>query len=237
MRKNIAPLFIMIAVIILSSTTLFLYMPSSTQAPKPVNGVLDLSGWSFEKDGMVSLKGEWSFYFNRFFDHDDFMSGVDALPSPVEVPSTKKSMASHKPFSEDTFYGTMRLIIKLPEGRKTYGLRSDIILTSYQLYIDGDFHGEVGQTGTGRESSVPYYDKLVAYFQPNGNEVELIYHTSDFTAEDCTIAAPRIGLADQVSREAQLGLGRDLFLFGMLLIMGIYHFGLYIMRLKDRAPL
>lgn len=237
MKKRIAPLFILIAIIILSSTTLFLYMPSSAQAPKPVNGVLDLSNWSFGKDGMISLKGEWSFYFNRFFSHADFVSGVDVLPAPVEIPSTKESMASHKPFAEETFYGTMRLVIKLPEGKKTYGLRSDIMLTSYQLYIDGDFHGEVGQAGTDLESSVPYYDKLITYFQPNRNEVELIYHVSDFTAQDCTIAAPRFGLADQVSREAQMGLGRDLFLFGMLLIMGIYHFGLYIMRLKDRAPL
>jgi diguanylate cyclase (GGDEF)-like protein len=227
----------MIAIIILSSTTLFLYMPTSAKAPKPVNGVLDLSGWSFEKNGIVGLKGEWSFYFNRFFNHEDFVKGVDVLPTPVEIPSTKESMASLKPFAENTFYGTMRLVIKLPEKTKTYGLRSDIILTSFQLYIDGSFYGEVGKTGTGRESSVPYYDKLTTYFQPNSNEVEIIYHTSDFTAKDCTIAAPRIGLADDISREAQMGLGRDLFLFGMLLIMGIYHFGLYIMRLKDRAPL
>lgn len=237
MRKRIAPLFIMIAIIILSSTMLFLYMPSAAQAPRPVNGVLDLSSWSFERDGIVSLKGEWSFYFNRFLNHEDFVSGADALPSPVEIPSTKESMASRKPFLENTFYGTMRLVIKLPDGKKTYGLRSDIMLTSYQLYIDGGFNGGVGTTGTDQESSVPYYNKLTTYFQPNGNEVELIYHTSDFTAKDCTIAAPRIGLADQISWEAQLGLGRDLFLFGMLLIMGIYHFGLYIMRLRDRAPL
>ncbi|WP_282434387.1 hypothetical protein [Desulfosporosinus orientis] len=33
---------------------------------------------------------------------------------------------------------------------------------------------------------------------PESNEVELIYHTSDFTAQDCTIVAPRIGLAFQL---------------------------------------
>jgi diguanylate cyclase (GGDEF)-like protein len=227
----------MIAIIILSSATLFLNEPTAVQAPKPVNGILDLSGWLFEKDGIVSLKGEWSFYFNHFYDHEDFIQGVDILPAPVEVPSTMKSMAPLKPFEENTFYGTMRLVIKLPDDEKTYGLRSDIILTSFQLYVDGTLSGEVGKAGTSEQTSVPYYDKLTTYFQPENNEVELIYHTSDFTAKDCTIAAPRIGLADQISREAQLGMGRDLFLFGMLLIMGIYHFGLYIMRLKDRAPL
>ena len=34
-----------------------------------------------------------------------------------------------------------------------------------------------------------------------------------------------------------MGMGRDLFLFGMLLIMGIYHLGLYLMRTKNKASL
>ena len=94
----------------------------------------------------------------------------------------------------------------------------------------------MGRVGTSSENSVPFYNILTAYFKPDSNEVELIYHTSDFSAEDNAIAAPKIGLATQIAREEQLGLGRDLFLFGMLLIMGIYHFGLFIMRSKDRAP-
>ncbi|MCB8815234.1 sensor domain-containing diguanylate cyclase [Desulfosporosinus shakirovi] len=237
MRKKIAPIFAIIGLIILLSATLLLHKPTVAQPPKPINGVLDLSNWSFEKNGIVSLEGAWSFYFNRFLTHDDFVQGVEVVPSPIEITSTKESMARFKPFAENKFYGTLRLVIKLPEGRSTYGLRTDIILTSFKLYIDGNLHGEVGKVGTCRENSVPYYNILTTYFNPESNEVELIYHTSDFTAEDCTIVAPKIGLASQITQAVQLGLGRDLFLFGMLLIMGIYHFGLYIMRTKDRAPL
>lgn len=237
MRKKIPPIFLVIALIILLSATFFLNKPTAAQPPKPINGVLDLSNWSFEKNGIVSLEGAWSFYFNRFLTHEDFVKGVDVMPTPIEIPSTKESMARIKPFAENKFYGTMRLVIKLPEGKKTYGLRTDIILTSFKLYIDGNLQGEVGKVGTSRENSVPYYNIVTTYFNPESNEVELIYHTSDFTAEDCTIVAPKIGLASQISKEVQLGLGRDLFLFGMLLIMGIYHFGLYFMRPKDRAPL
>ncbi|EGW37442.1 diguanylate cyclase [Desulfosporosinus sp. OT] len=237
MRKKIAPILAIIALIILLSPSLFLNKPTAAQPPKPINGVLDLSNWSFEKNGIVSLEGAWSFYFNRFLTHEDFVKGVDVIPIPLEIPSTKESMARFKPFAGNKFYGTMRLVIKLPEGAKTYGLRTDIILTSFKLYIDGIPHGEVGKVGTSRENSVPYYNIHTTYFNPESNEVELIYHTSDFTAEDCTIVAPKIGLASQISQKVQLGLGRDLFLFGMLLIMGIYHLGLYIMRTKDRAPL
>ncbi|HWQ42027.1 MAG TPA: diguanylate cyclase [Desulfosporosinus sp.] len=237
MRKKIAAILVVIALIILSSATLFLNKSTAAQPPKPSNGVLDLSNWSFEKDGIVSLAGTWSFYFNRFLTHEDFVQGQEVMPTPLEIPSTQESMAPIKPFAENKFYGTLRLVIKLPEGKQTYGLRTDIILTAFKLYIDGNLQGEVGRVGTSGEKSVPYYNILTTYFNPESNEVELIYHTSDFTAQDCTMVAPKIGLASQISRQVQLGLGRDLFLFGMLLIMAIYHFGLYIMRTKDRAPL
>ncbi len=235
MTKKIV-LIVIVVVISILLILLFFNESTASQPPKPAEGVLDLSGWSFEDNGIVSLAGEWSFYYNQLLTHEDFENGVDALPSPIEIPSTKKRMALSKPFADDKFYGTMRLVIKLPDSIKAYGLRTDIILTAYKLYIDGELHGEVGKVGTSREDSVPFYNILNTYFNPESNEVELIYHTSDFVAGDCSMAAPKIGLAAQISREGQLGLGRDLFLFGMLFIMGIYHFGLYFMRRKDRSP-
>ncbi len=237
MKKKIAPIFLLIILFIFLLAIFFFFQPTAPEPPRPVQGVLDLSGWSFEKNGTVSIKGEWEFYFNQFLTHEDFEKGVTVLPTLIEIPSTKKSMASFKPFAENEFYGTMRLVVRLPDHTKPYGLRTDLVLTSFQLYIDGQLYGEVGKVGTSREESIPYYNILNAYFHSGSNEVELIYHTSDFTAGDSAIAVPEIGLATQIAKEGQLGLGRDLFLFGMLLIMGIYHFGLYFMRPKDRAPL
>lgn len=237
MSKKTVPLIILIIVIIVSVVPLLRSNPAALPPPEPTDGVLDLSSWSFQDDGIVRLEGEWSFYFNRFLTHEDFERGVDIQPTPVQIPSTKKSMSGAKPFSEDSFYGTMRLVVKLPEAASNYALRSDIILTSFRLFIDGEPQGDVGTVGTSPEESVPYYDVLTTYFSPETNQVELIYHTSDFTAKDGAIAAPELGLANQIARQAQMGLGRDLFLFGMLLIMGIYHFGLYFMRPIDRAPM
>jgi diguanylate cyclase (GGDEF)-like protein len=237
MKNKTALVFILIAVLFLSLISFFIYKPTAAQPPKPADGVLDLSSWSFAENGIVSLAGEWSFYFNRLLTHEDFVKGVDVQPVSVSVPGTNQSMASAKPFPDKNFCGTLRLIVKLPENSGLYGLRSDIVMTSYKLYIDGALQGEVGKVGTSRDSSVPNYGILTSYFSPESREVEFIYHTSDFWAEDSTISAPRIGLASQISRDVQMGLGRDLFLFGMLLIMGIYHMGLFLMRSKDRAPL
>ena len=231
-------LFLIFFILIVSSITLLLLnKPTTEKAPQYVDGVLDLSKWSFEENGIVQLDGNWSFYFNQLLTHEDFINGVETQPVAIKIPSTTTSMESVKPFQENKFYGTLRLVIKLPEKTQTLGLMSDIVLTSYRLYINGTYYDEVGTVGTNKKGSKAYYKKIISYFEPTSNEVELIYHTSDFTAGDCTIVAPTIGLASQISKKAQIGVGRDLFLFGMLLIMGIYHFGLYIMRTKNRAPL
>lgn len=238
MKKKLMFIFVFVAILILQIVgSVFSNKATQLQPPKPVAGVLDLSNWSFQENGIVSLKGQWSFYFNQFLTHEDFQKGVDVQPTLIAIPSTLKSMELSKPIVGNKFYGTMRLVIKLPDKTKAYGLRTDIVLTSFKLFIDGKLDGEVGKTGMNRENSEPRYKLLNTYFNPQSNEVELIYNTSDFYTGDCSIVAPRLGLASQISKEGQLGLGRDLFLFGMLLIMGIYHLGLFIMRPKDWAPL
>ncbi len=238
MRGKVTSYFLIFSILVISAITLLMInQPTTKKVPQEEDGVVDLSQWSFEEDGIVRLDGNWSFYFNQFLTHEDFLNGVGVQPVSLKIPSTTASMEAVKPFQENKFYGTLRLVIKLPEKTQTLGLISDIVLTSYRLYINGTPYNEVGTVGTRKEDSKAYYKKIVSYFDPTSNQVELIYHTSDFIAGDCTIVAPTIGLASQISNQVQVGMGRDLFLFGMLLIMGIYHFGLYIMRTKNRAPL
>lgn len=209
----------------------------SINTPDPINGVLDLTKWSFESQGPVTLDGNWEFYFNQFLSAEDFQTHNDLKPQYVEIPSTLKSMNEVKPFESNNFYGTLRLVIKLPPNNMSYGLSSDIILSSYKLFINGVLYSEVGKVGTNKDSSAPYYKLNQSYFDANNHTVEIIYHTSDFIFGDNAITSPRIGYATQIANETKLSLSRDLFLFGMLLIMGIYHIGIFIMRTKDRTPL
>jgi diguanylate cyclase (GGDEF)-like protein len=210
---------------------------SLAYAPVAENGIMDLSEWDFLKDGPVELRGEWTFYFNTFLTHEDFAKGVDVDSHRISIPSTIKSMNEKKPFEENTFYGTLRLVIHLPKTYDTYGLRSEIVLTAYELYVNGRMEGMVGKIGSDPASGYPRYKVMNSFFNVENNTLEIIYHTSDFHFEDCAIIAPTFGLANQIAYMGEIGLARDLFLFGILLIMGIYHLSLYWMRKKDASPL
>ncbi len=203
----------------------------------PDKGYLNLKDWSFEENGIVTLEGEWEFYYNDFLTSDDFKSGKVPKVSYIMIPSNQSNIEDSKPFDDNKFYGTLRLVVDLPSSNQIYGLKSDIVLSAYELYVNGIPVGGIGQVGTSAESSKPYYGVVESYFLPEDNQVEIIYHTSDFYFEDCAITVPTIGLAHQITSASKFSVGKDLFLFGMLLTMGLYHIGLYVIRKKDRAPL
>lgn len=206
-------------------------------SPQPVNGYLDLSEWSFENDGPVDLSGEWKFYFNEFIDPEKFAENEVNNASQIQIPSTNDSMNLVKPFESDKYYGTLYLRVKLPSNSENYGLTTDIVLSSYKLFINGKFFEEVGHVGTSSETSDPYYKLVNSYFSADSAIVDIVIHTSDFHYEDSAITTPKIGLASQIASSSTMKLSRDFFLFGMLVIMGIYHIGLFVMRTKDRTSL
>src|SRR5512137_1803692 len=54
---------------------------SAIPAPQVVHGQLDLRGWNFDRDGPVSLTGEWEFYWQQFWSAADFARHVSPEPS------------------------------------------------------------------------------------------------------------------------------------------------------------
>ena len=71
MTKSVSFLFLL-----LSLFTLLLsgcgQQYANTTAPKAVDGILDLSGWDFEKSGPIKLEGEWEFYWKQLLEPKDF---------------------------------------------------------------------------------------------------------------------------------------------------------------------
>ena len=51
-------------------------------APSAHNGVIDLRGWDFERDGAVNLAGSWGLSWDRFDDPTSSASGTLAVAVP-----------------------------------------------------------------------------------------------------------------------------------------------------------
>ena len=87
--------------------------------PAAVDGVLDLSNWDFEKDGIVDLKGEWRFVWEEFVDPMPSEKFREKYSGTIEVPSTWHTQPD--PNQEGEYfpgqgYATYVLEVLLPPG-------------------------------------------------------------------------------------------------------------------------
>jgi hypothetical protein len=102
--------------------------------PVANGGVLDLTDWDFEEDGIVSLDCQWEFYWKRLLGPENFAAG-----SPVEtaeffnVPGLwggHKLMQSLYPGDGFTTY---RLNVKVNPQPQILALRVGLIQTAYKI--------------------------------------------------------------------------------------------------------
>lgn len=226
-----------IILIILISLFNFCYATDNSDMPTAQKGVLDLTSWDLEKNGPVTLNGEWEVYLNKFISPEDFKNGLTEQPAYIRFPATGGDFEKLGTAINNKAYATFRLCIKLNDLNKNLGLKTYIVLSSYKVYVNDEFKVEVGKVGASKAESTPYYVNSQVYFHKDGDDVEIIYHASDFHLNDLSVRSPLFGLDTQIDKQASLSLGKDMFLFGSLFIMSVYHFGLFIKRRKDKAPL
>ncbi|MCP4133125.1 MAG: response regulator [bacterium] len=201
-------------------------------------GVLDLRNWNPEKDGPVELAGEWEFYWKQFPEPEEFareekpeLSGYITLPEKWNGYTTQKGEQLSGPG-----YATYRLIIHLPYSGKMMALKTRVIRMSYTLYVNGKEIGSNGKTGTSAQTSVPELRPQLLDFQPEGNRVEILLRVSNFHhftggPLSTIILGPEVELHQ--AREKKLIL--EFFLLGSILIMGLYHLIIYLLRREDRS--
>ena len=88
------------------------------ERPEIENGFLDISSWDFKEDGLVDLKGQWEFYWEKLLDPSDFESNDSIKAEYIYVPS---DWATQKLKSyPDLGFATYRVKINVPDKDLDY---------------------------------------------------------------------------------------------------------------------
>lgn len=147
-------------------------------------------------------------------------------------------------------YATYRLMV-LYDADMRPGLRVPTMHTAYRLFVNGRELSSNGKAGRSAETSVAGYEPRVVEI-PEALEVvgtegsspdsfrvlELVLHISNFQhRKGGTWSNIQIASADMLRAQREEDLLFDFFLFGSLLIMGVYHVGLFFMRPGVRSSL
>ncbi len=204
-----------------------------------VNGVIDLTAWDFEKQGTVKLNGSWEFYWDRLLEPKDFAHPL--LPAKTGYFTMPGSWNDYETGHEKIpgqGYGTFRLTVRIGNRDGIYGLKILHMATAYRMWVDGALLSSNGTVGTSRDAMVPQYLPKISMFRPKGATVPIVLQVSNFYhRKGGPWEVIEFGTADQIIEKRENRSHFELFIFGALLIMAVYHFALYFFRMKDTSPL
>ena len=199
--------------------------------PKAVSGILDLTDWDFDRDGIVSLNGPWKFKWKEdssvFTNPDYDASGWDS----ILVPATWKNTV-HETYG----YGWMRLTVIVRNNRHL-GLYLKNDNNSADIYCNGKKLISFGITGNTPESD--YQERRSrSIFLPQEDTLELAWKVVNFDDE---VGGPRNSVIiandnDILKFILKLNFQKTL-IFGVLFIIFIYHILLWFRRRSDLSSL
>ena len=207
-----------------------------TAPPRAIEGVLDLTDWDFDEDGPIDLSVKYEF---RWQHH----SIPTAPPGPdrsdidgfIEVPGSWNGHEVAGKKLPGLGHATYRLTVLLKDTLPLAFKFLDMG-TAYTVIANGDEILSVGKAGSIPQTTVPRYFPQVVEFVPGLNRIDLVYQVSNFHHRSGgTWEVVRLGTREQIHRIRDNRLAGDLILFGSILIMGLYHIGLFAFRRKDAS--
>lgn len=205
----------------------FFYQPEAQQ------GILDLRQQSLKDVGKVSLNGEWAFYWGCFLD-ETMKQELDACKQTyIGVPSswTNQGYSSNG-------YATYRLKVLLDRDYSDLSLKVPEMATAYRLYINGELNASVGVVATNAAAAIPKTRSLLIDCSTEDRAIDLVMHISNYSnAKGGLWDNIKLGDSKVLLWEQERNRLVSVFLIGAILIIGLYHFVIYLLRTSDKQSL
>ncbi|ABR47943.1 integral membrane sensor signal transduction histidine kinase [Alkaliphilus metalliredigens QYMF] len=211
---------------------------STTDTPKAVDGILDLTDWDWKENGVVNLNGQWEFYWQELFTPGDFKETTPIKERDLIIlPRAWNKLLIDEEELTGEGYGTYRLRIYHPDD-EILGIKIPRIFTSYNLWVNGELIASAGKVSNDNQQTIPQYLPQVKYIHPETDVIELVVQVANYRHRSGGILESiQMGSASEITEVRTRNLALELFLFGSLFIIGFYHLVLFLFRTKDRTTL
>ncbi|SDW60669.1 cell wall metabolism sensor histidine kinase WalK [Paenibacillus sp. CF384] len=207
--------------------------PSGGENPAAKQGVLDLRNWSFDRDGELPLTGEWTFFSGMLLSPELAMKDNG---KHVTVPRSWNSYPGNSGIKNGQGYATYKLSVLIQPTDRVLAVRVPNIFSSYRFWIDGKLLAEQGIVGTSRSTSKAQQFPRIVSFHPDGKQqLDFVVQVSNFQHRKGGIWVPfKMGNSDTLVANQMKASVQEILILGSLLIIGIYHIGLYAFRRQEQ---
>jgi diguanylate cyclase (GGDEF)-like protein len=192
-------------------------------------GKADISNWSADNGGLLSLGGEWEFYWGRLLDSDDFKSGAHE-PAYAKMPELWNSMDG----AASTGFATYRAIINKNPAFTRMGINLPYAYSAQKLIINDEVVCEEGVVTSSADGSHAGYAANAVYFNSDSDTVEIILQVSNFSHHLGGIyCAPIFGSQQAVYRNWMTRAGTDIALASISALAVFIFLSIYVITYKN----
>jgi len=206
------------------------------------NGILDLSAWNGEE--FIKLDGQWEFYWNEFLPPDKAATRQEKMQY-MNVPSGWNDHKYGNTILPMKGYATFHLrVVNIPR-MENLAFQTNGLSTAYSLMVNGKEISRNGQIGKSSMESIPAYHPQTTIVpleilkkapgQARGRmDLDITVHVSNYHDRKGGITRQiSMGSYDTLNLRFIYKTIIDTILFGIILIMGLYHINLYVHHQKD----
>ncbi|RAV14383.1 ATP-binding protein [Paenibacillus contaminans] len=213
---------------------MWLTMTSDRSEMSVSRGVLDLSGWDYDNNSLMSLDGEWEFYASRLLEPGS-SEITEKARSYIQVPGKWDGLQDGEGGTmRGNGFGTYRLVIKNAPVGMSLAIAKNYARFADKLYIDGALVGESGETGVSKDRYTPRNVPYAAYFQSRSGELEVLLQVSNFDFKNGGITDSLVfGLGKEMQIQKTFLTGLEIMGTIVLLIFALINISLYIWFHRD----
>jgi len=154
---------------------------AAVSAPKAIKGVIDLRNISDPNKFVVTLNGEWEFYWKKMLNPGDFEKSSQKPDYYGHVPSYWTDYPDDIVKTEKFGFATYRLTVLLPAGlRNPLGFDIPVFDSSYEIYINGTKLGGNGIPGQSAGQTKPGYKRNFFRVVPLSDSISIIINVSNY---------------------------------------------------------
>ncbi|MEP6683067.1 MAG: sensor histidine kinase [Parafilimonas sp.] len=146
------------------------------------NGVLNLSNYNWQKNGIVNVSGNWEFYWNKFY-YPDFFKDTSLLKDRcfALVPDFWNKYITNEKFTHHGFgYATYHVKILCPPSTESLALKLFTVQGAYRLFINGKKVSQMGNPDTTEQISIANLKPSIINVQPENNVLDIVMQVSNF---------------------------------------------------------
>lgn len=200
------------------------------------NGIFTVTD-SFSDGKSLGLKGDVEFYWNRLLTPVALAADTAKRDGYLKIPGLWNGTVVNGQTLGGKGYATIRFWLNLAPNRY-YGLKLKEFESAYSLWIDGRLRAKCGTVAKTESGMVPCWERRDLYFVSTERPTEVVIQISNFQhwkggPEDTII----LGSARDILNLKSLQEGVGYFIFGIFLVMSLYHLVLFLYRKTDHSAL